>query len=169
MNKISFLFCLAAIVTLSACKKNDFNGGDTSLPDVPVTVSNLFGMYNGVSTVSTSVAGGGTITVTLAIPSGKGRTIKEITRVGVATTPANYKVVEVPTGLYTSAPIPGNGTSVTFTTSLSEYTAKTGLATPTAATAGTATSFLARYFIFLVTLDNGDQIYPQGVRVYVDK
>ena len=83
---------------------------------------------------------------------------------GIASTPNNYKVVETATGLYNSAPIAGSGNSVTFTTSLSEYTSKTGLSVTLS---GTATSFLARYFIFLVTLDNGDQVYPIGVRVYV--
>jgi len=121
-------------------------------------------IYNGVSTVSASLSGGGVLTIALSIPAASGRTIKEITRVGIASTPNNYKVVETATGLYNSAPIAGSGNSVTFTTSLSEYTSKTGLSVTLS---GTATSFLARYFIFLVTLDNGDQVYPIGVRVYV--
>jgi hypothetical protein len=164
MNKIVAIIFLLTL-SFASCKKDGFNGITASHPDVPVTVSNLFGFYNGVPTVSTSVTGGGAVTITLAIPAGSGRTIKEITRVAVATTPSNYKVVEVSTGLYNAAPIIGSGTSVTFTTSLTEYTAKTGLAVTTS---GTATSFLARYFMFLVTLDNGEQLFPMGVRVYVN-
>ena len=100
----------------------------------------------------------------LSIPAGTGRSIKEITRVALGTAGANYAVVQRTTGLYNTAPIPGSGTSVTFTTSLAVYTAKTGLAVTVG---GTATSFLARYFFFLVTLDNGEQVISEAVRVYV--
>ena len=152
-------------VCFVACKKDAFNGVSTSIPAVPVTVSNLFGMFNGVPTVSTSLSGGGTITIQLQIPSGTGRTIKEITRVNTATTPSNYTVIESSTGLYNSAPVAGSGTSVTFNTSITEYTAKTGQAVTTG---GTATSFLGRYFYFLITLDDGTQLLPVPVRVYVN-
>ena len=163
MNKTIILICLFACVGFASCKKDEFNGISTSHPAVAVTVSNLFGTYNGVPTVAASLSGGA-LTINLSIPAGSGRTIKEITRVGVASTPANYKVVETTTGLYNNAPIAGNGNAAIFTTSLAEYTAKTGIAVTAS---GTATSFLSRYFIFLVTLDNGEQIYPVGVRVYV--
>jgi len=163
MNKI-LLACLFASASLLSCKKEEFNGTKTNLPAIPVTVSNVFGMYNGVPTVSTSLTGGGAITITLNIPVGSGRTIKEITRVGLGTVPTNFKVVETSTGLYNAAPIAGNGTSVTLTTSLAEFTAKSGI---NVTASGTATSFLSRYFMFLVTLDNGEQIFPVGVRVYV--
>ena len=163
MKKI-FIIGLIAGIIFSSCKKNEFKGTDSNIPSIPVTVSNLYGTFNGVPTVSTSMAGGGAITITLTIPSNSGRTIKEITRVGLSTTPSNYKVVETSTGNYNSGTISGSGTSATFTTSLAEYTAKTGIAV---STSGTATSFLTRYFMFLITLDDGSQIFPVGVRVYV--
>ena len=152
------------MLIFSGCKKDDFNFLSTSYPDVPVTVTNLFGMYNGVPTVSTSLSSGGAITITLSIPSSSGRTLKEIPRVAVASTPNNYKVVEVTTGLYNTAPLAATGTSFTFTTSLAEFTTKTGISVTTG---GTATSFLSRYFYFLITLDNGQQLIPVPVRVYV--
>jgi hypothetical protein len=164
MNRTVLIHCFLALVLLSACKKNQFDGVTSNKPAIPVTVSNIYGMYNGVPAISTSANGGGTIAITLTIPASSGRTIKEITRVAVASTPSNYKVVEGTTGLYNTAPIQGTGTSVTFNTTLSEFTSKTGIAAPSP---GTATSFLNRYFMFLITLDNGDQIYPVGVRVYV--
>ena len=167
MNKAIIAICLLATVAFTSCKKDEFNFLSQSHPDVPITVTNLFGMYNGVPTVSTSVAAGGAISMTLSIPESSGRKIKEITRVGLGTSTANYKVVQVTTGLYSTGPIAANSTSVTFTTSLAEYNTKTGLTTT--ATPGGATTFLARYFFFLVTLDNGEQIYPLPVRVYVDK
>ena len=51
-----------------------------------------------------------------------------------------------------------------FTTTLAEFTAKSGI---NVTASGTATSFLSRYFMFLITLDNGEQILPVGVRVYI--
>ena len=164
MNKNTIAICLAAMLIFSGCKKDEFNFLSTSYPDVPVTVSNLFGMYNGFPTVSTSLTGGGAISITLNIPAGSGRTLKEISRVSTATTPNNYKVVQVSTGLYNTAPLPASGTSFTFTTTLAEYTNKTGAAVTTS---GTATSFLGRYFYFLITLDNGQQLIPVPVRIYV--
>lgn len=153
-------------MAFGSCKKDGFQGLSNINPEVPVTVANIYGMYT-YPTVSTSLSGGGAITIKLEIPASSGRTIKEITRVAAGTSGANYKSVEVTTGLYNTAPIAGSGTSATFTTSLTEYTAKTGLAAPTTATAGLANSFLARYFFFLVTLDNGQTIIPTAVRVYV--
>lgn len=164
MYKKIILFSLLAC-SFVACKKDEFNGITTSIPAVPVTVTNLFGIYNGAPTVSTSLSGGGAITIKLEIPASSGRTIKEITRVGTATTINNYAVVQTTTGLYVSTPIAGSGTTVTFTTSTAEYTAKTGAAVTAS---GTATSFLGRYFYFLITLDDGSQIMPVPVRVYVN-
>ena len=165
MNKKLIIVAIVAMLAVTGCKKDEFNFTSQNHPAVPVTVANIYGMYNGVPTVSASLSGGGAITMKLEIPASSGRTIKEITRVGLATTTTNYKVVQVTTGLYNTAPIAGSGTSVTFSTSLTEYTAKTGLAVTVG---GTATSFLARYFYFLVTLDNGEQIYAVPVRVYVN-
>jgi hypothetical protein len=163
MKNTLLYLSLLLLWTASGCKKDTFNFASTSHPDIPVTVANLYGVYNGVPTIATSLASG-TITIGLSIPASSGRTIREITRVGVASTPSNYKVVEQGSGLYNTAPIAGSGTSVTFTTSLSEYTAKTGLSVTSG---GTATSFLGRYFYFLITLDNGDQLLPVPVRIYV--
>lgn len=166
MKKIIASICILGLLTFSSCKKDEFNWLSQSFPDVPVTVENVFGFYNGVPSVQTSVSGGGTITIQLNIPASTGRTIKEITRISAASTSPNagYANVRKTTGLYNTAPIPGSGTSVTFTTTLAEYTSKTGLAVTTS---GTATSFLARYFYFLITLDNGQEVIPVPVRVYV--
>ena len=166
MHKKISIICLLAAVCFASCKKDEFNFLSQNHPSIPVTVSDVYGMFNGVPTVATSASGGGGITITLNIPASSGRTIKEITRIGFSNTPTNYRVVQVSTGLYNTAPIPGNGTSVRFTTTLTEYTQKTGQAAP--ATPGTATSFLNRYFYFLITLDNGEQIMPVPVRVYVN-
>lgn len=166
MKKIIASICLLGLLVFSSCKKDEFNWLSQGFPDVPVTVENPFGYYNGVPSVQTSVSGGGVITIRLNIPASTGRTIKEITRISAASTSptTGYANIRKTTGLYNAAPIAGSGTSVTFTTSLTEYTSKTGLAVTTS---GTATSFLARYFYFLITLDNGQEVIPVPVRVYV--
>lgn len=163
-NRIIALLLIFTIV-FSSCKKDTENWMTPTHPAIPVTVSNVWGTYNGVPTVLTSVSGGGSITIKLEIPVSTGRTIKEITKVALGSNTLNYAVVQNNTAAYNVAPIAGSGTTVTFTTSLTEYTAKTGLPVTTS---GTATSFLARYFYFLVTLDNGEQLIPVPVRVYVN-
>lgn len=165
MYKYSLLILMVSTMLIS-CEQDDWEIVTQSQAAIPVTVSNPYGTFNGVPAVSTSVAGGGTITITLNIPSSSGRAIKEISRVGVSNVTNNYKVVQTTTGLYNTAPIPGSGTSVTFTTTLAEFTAKTGVAAPTPP--GTSTSFLGRNFYFLITLDNGEEIIPLPVRVYVN-
>lgn len=164
--KILCFILMSVVIATSSCKKDEFGYMSQSHPDVPVTVMNKFGTYNGVPTVATSVSAGGIIEVKMSIPSSTGRTIKEIKRVALHHTPnAGYGSVQVSTGLYSSVPISGSGTSVTFTTSLAEFTAATGIAVTTS---GTNTSFLSRYFYFLITLDNGQEVIPLPVRVYVN-
>jgi hypothetical protein len=164
MNKRSIIICFIAVLLFS-CEKKDWDIVEQSQAAIPVTVSNSIGLYTAVPTVETSLAGGGAISITLTIPASSGKKIKEITRVGLGSVNNNYKVVQTTTGLYNSAPIAGNGTSVTFTTTLAEYSSKTGISVTTG---GTATSFLTRYFYFMITLDDGQQIIPVPVRVYVN-
>lgn len=167
--KKATIITLLTVIFFGSCKKEstlDFATSDAARAAVPVTVSNLYATTNGVPTVQTSLSGGGGITITLQIPGGSGRTIKQIDKVAVAANTTSYTVVQSSaTAAYNATPITGSGTSVTFTTSLTEYTTKTGLAVTAS---GTATSFLARYFYFLITLDNGAQVIPVPVRVYVN-
>ena len=65
-------------------------------------------------------------------------------------------------GLYSNVPIPGSGTSVTFTTTIDEYKTKTATtATPA------SNALLTRNFYFVITLDNGTEILPTPVRVWI--
>lgn len=166
----SSIIALAVVVALTACEKDDFGYKSQNHPPAEVTVENRIAMVNGVPVVSGSISGGGTVEFKLSIPSGSGRTIKEITSVGLHNSNANYKDSFGPynpasaNGLYTTAPIAVNATTVTYTTTFAAYTAKTGLAVTTG---GTATSYLARYFYFKLTLDNGEVILAIPVRVYI--
>ena len=161
------IFFLFAVVLFSSCKKDEYGFMSKPYADVPVEVSNRIAHYNGVPYVETSKSGGGAITIVLSIPANSGRTIKEITTVGTSTGIEDYRVVQSTTiagSKYITAPIPASGTSVTFTTSLTEYTAKTGANPP--ATVGTNNSFLGRYFYFKLTLDNGQELITVPVRIY---
>lgn len=152
---------LILVACMSSCKKDEFGPLTDTRPEVPVTVANVY-EYRPQPTVKASKAEN-KITIVLQIPAESGRTIKEITKVAAST---NYTAVQGTTvgttGLYTNVPIAGSGTSVTFTTTIDEYKTKTG------ATANPASNaLLGRNFYFVITLDNGAEILPMPVRVWI--
>ena len=156
------IFSLAVIaMSFASCKKDGFGPLSETRPDVPVTVANVYD-YRPQPTVKASKAEN-KITIVLQIPASTGRTIKEITKVAAST---NYTAVQGttlgPTGLYSNTPIPGSGTSVTFTTTIDEYKTKTSTTTTPASNA-----LLARNFYFVITLDDGSAIIPTAVRVWI--
>lgn len=156
-NNIKVSFILALFFTLAGCTKQSIGPLTDLRPAIPVTVSNAID-YRPDPTVSTSKAGGGAIQIVLSIPSGMGRSIKEITKVSAA---VNYTLIQSASGAYNSAPIPGNGTTATFTTSLSEYVAKGPGTVPA------SNNELAKRFYFLVTLDDGSVLVTMPTRVLV--
>jgi len=167
-KNIKFLSFLFLTVTMISCKKEKFNGLSDVRPTVPVTVTNAVD-FRPEPTVATSLSAGGAIQIILAIPATSGRTIKEITRIAISTT---YTKIQGTTGLWNSSPVPVNGTTYTFNTTIAEYTAKGGGAVPGAGitpssistTAGTETT---NRFYFMLTLDDGSVIIPESVRVLV--
>jgi hypothetical protein len=169
-KNIKFLSFLFLTATMISCKKEKFNGLSDVRPTVPVTVTNAVD-FRPEPTVATSLSAGGAIQIILAIPASSGRTIKEITRIAISTT---YTKIQGTTGLWNSSPIPVNGTTYTFNTTIAEYTAKGGGAIPGAGlnssngqistTTGTETS---NRFYFLITLDDGSVVIPESVRVLV--
>ena len=145
---------------LFSCTKTETVGVNAAnIPAVPVTVQNAMA-YRPDPTVSTSKGGGGNIQIILSIPSSSGHTIKEITKVAASTT---YTQIQSSgsTGFYNTAPIPGNGTTATFNTTLTEYIAKAGGSVPA------SNLELAKRFYFLVTLDDGSTIVTTPVRALV--
>lgn len=121
-----------ALITVSAfsCKK-DYGDKIGPLQDspaaIPVTVKNAT-YFERIPIVTTSVAAGGAVNITLQIPSDKGK-IKEITRVATGTTLANLQAAEVYSLNYNTstssvALIGGNGSNeITFTSTLALYSA----------------------------------------------
>jgi|SRR6266404_6966538 len=162
-KNIKFLPFLFLTVAIISCKKEAFNGLSDIRPAVPVTVTNAID-FRPEPTVGTSISAGGAIQIILAIPANTGRTIKEITKVAASTTYTQIQSTGT-TGFYTSAPIPVNGITYTFNTSLAEYVVKgPGTIPPVSTTVGTE---LAKRFYFLITLDDGSVIIPEPVRVLV--
>jgi hypothetical protein len=157
-NIVLLVFTSALI---SSCKKDGFGPLTDSRPEIPVTVVNVY-EYRPQPTVRASKAEN-KITIVLQIPATTGRSIKAINKVAAST---NYTAVQGtavgPTGLYSNVPIPGSGTSVTFTTTIDEYKTKTNTTTTPASNA-----LLARNFYFVIALDDGTEIVPTPVRVWV--
>jgi hypothetical protein len=149
-------FFLAALLFISCEKTEGFHSLTDVKPAIPVTVANAID-YRPNPTVKASKADG-KVQIVLQIPANSGRTIKEITRVAAST---SYSAVQTTTGLYNTAPIPGNGTTATFNTTLPEYV------TRAAGTIPASNAELAKRFYFLITLDNDETIIPAEVRVLV--
>jgi hypothetical protein len=164
MKIISSIFIAALfLVSFVACEKDGFQPLTDERPDVPVTVNNATDFRPG-PTVTASRATN-TFSIVLEIPATSGRTIKEVTKV-VASAGSSQPLFGT-TGLYNVAPIPGNASNkITFNTSLTEYTSKTGQAVPANNPPINAIE-LTRQFYFLETLDNNDVIMTQQVRVLV--
>jgi hypothetical protein len=156
-------FILTAVFMFISCKRDGFGPLTDSRPEIPVTVSNAVDFRPG-PTVNASRAAGN-FTIELEIPVTSVRKIKEITK--VAATAGTSQPLFGTTGLYNAAPIAGNNSNkITFATSLTEYTAKTGVAVP-ANNPPTNGVELTRQFYFLITLDNNETIITQQVRVLV--
>jgi hypothetical protein len=165
----AFCFLVIAVSGITSCKKDDNIGLTAIRPAVPVTVANAID-FTPVPVVRGSKAEN-KISIVLQIPAGTGRTIKEVTKIAAATS-ANYTTIysstTVGTGatqLWSNTPIPVNATTYTFNTTFDEYRTKTG---------GTATTVYAsnallptRAFYFMLTLDNGEVIIPEFIRVWV--
>jgi hypothetical protein len=160
------LFLLAGLVlTTSACK-DDLEYGPLvrdNRPDVPVTFTNAT-TFGGTPYIEISTAGNTPITFNLSIPSGSGRTIKEIRVVG-GTTGVNAASLNTASNLFQPTAIVGTGTTATFSTTLAAFRTRypTVPVTPT----GNPVSPREIGFIFAVTLDDGTQIVTVQTRVRV--
>jgi hypothetical protein len=164
MKQLKFSITLFfLVVSIMSCKKDGFGPLTDNRPAIPVTVANAVEFRPG-PTVNASRATN-TFSIVLEIPAASGRTIKEITK--VAATAGSSEPLVTGTASYIAAPIAGNNsTKITFNTSLTEYTTKTGVAVPGNNPPTNAVE-LTRQFYFLVTLDNGVTIITQQVRVLV--
>ena len=132
-------------------------------PAVPVTFPNAttFGA-NPFIIVSAAT---GIVKFDLSIPASSGRTIKEITTVVGGGTGINAGSLNTASLKFNTAPLAGSGTTVTFQTTIADFSKK--YAAVNVAPVADPLSPREIAFIFLVTLDNGDQIVTQQVRARI--
>ena len=164
LNKKTIIFILA-VAALGGCNKQKGIGpnySDYNTAATPVTVTNAVD-YRPDPTVTTSLSGDSSITITLSLTSTNGRSLKQITEIAGST---SYGAIQTATTkFYNSAPIPATGNSATFKTSIAEYFQH--YAVSSANPKATANVELANRFYFQLTLDDGSLVYPTPVRVLV--
>ena len=165
-NTIIKSLLLATLALTSFACKDDLEYGPLvrdNRPAVPVTFPGAT-TFGGNPYIDVSTAAGGAIKFTLSIPASSGRTIKEITRVVGGATAINAASLNSAAAAINTAPIPANGTTAVFETTLAAFRTKypTVVVTP-----GTATVPREIAFIFLVTLDDNSQIITQQVRARI--
>jgi hypothetical protein len=164
-NKKSIYLLLLSIAMLAGCTKQHGLGpnySDYNPPSVPITVTNAVD-YRPDPTVTTSLGGDSSITITLTVSGNSGRSIKQITEVIAS---SSYAAIQNPNSkFYNTAPIPATNNTVTFTTSIAAYFQHypVSSANPKA----TANAELANKFYFQITLDDGSIVYPTPVRVLI--
>jgi hypothetical protein len=159
-------FLLATLALTNFACKDDLEYGPLvrdNRPAVPVTFPGAT-TFGGNPFIDVSTAAGGAMKFTLSIPASSGRTIKEITRVVGGATAINAASLNSAAAAINTAPIPANGTTAVFETTLAAFRTKypTVVVTP-----GTATVPREIAFIFLVTLDDNSQIITQQVRARI--
>lgn len=158
-----FIIIAAAVLVLSSCTKQDTNPLLDSRPDVPVTITNASD-YRPDPTVTCSLKDS-IITISLEIPAQSGRSISQISKIATST---SFTKIQGSSGLYVSTPIPVNGTSYTFKTSLKEYYTKN----PSTGKSGSNPDpvinvELANRYYFSIKLDNGADVIALPVRILI--
>ena len=159
-KSFSCLFLLLAVL-FSCTKDKGFGTKSDAIPGNAITVQNATD-YRPDPTVTTSMTGGGNIQIVLSLPKNSKRTIKEITKVAAST---SYTKIQGTSGSYVTGAIAGSGTTVTFTTTLTEYFTKIPVSASNPA--AKADTELTNRFYFKVTLDDNTTIITPGVRILV--
>ncbi|HXO76799.1 MAG TPA: hypothetical protein VN824_16210 [Puia sp.] len=164
LKKYSRYFFLLAF--LPACSKQKGFGpnySDYITASVPITIANSVG-YRPDPTVTCSIGGDSSITITLNVAPSSKHTIKEVTRVA---TSSSYTPIQSTgtTGFYnySVAVNPGSGSSVTFKTTLGEYLTNNPKDKPNVK----LNVELPNRFYFRLTIDDGSIVYPTPARVLI--
>jgi len=158
-NLCKYLLLLTLLPACSKQKGFGPNYSDYITASTPITISNSVG-YRPDPTVTCSIGGDSSITITLNVAPTSKHTIKEITKVA---TSSSYTAIQSTgtTGFYPVAVIPVNGTTVTFKTTLGTYL---GVYPKEVIKLNTE---LVNRFYFRITLDDGSIVYPTPARVLV--
>lgn len=159
----NYIFLLVLALFASSCEQDFGELNSDNVAAVPLTFPNAttfgFDPY-----IEVSLSGDGEIRYEMEIPETSGRTISEITKVVGGASDINVGTLNSGTS-YIGDPIQVAGTSTEFLTSISEFEEKVRTNSEGEVTPVEIDEELA--FLFLVTLDNGDQIVSTRVRVRV--
>jgi hypothetical protein len=165
LRKYKIAFIIMGAIVMNSCSKQETDPLMDARPDVPVSITNAK-EFRPDPTVTCSLKDS-VIQIDLSIPAQSGRTIAEITKIATSTSFTKIQASGT-TGFYVATPIPVNGTSYSYKTSLAQYFA---LNAPTAATGANppakASAELGFRFYFLIKLDDGTQLVTMPVRVLV--
>lgn len=160
---MTLLFSTAFI----ACKKEYTDLYKDKKPTIAVTYAEA--TTHGFNPYISQPISKNDITLTLTIPDGSGRTIKEISKVIGGATAINAGGVR--NGTYISSPVKGQGNKVVFKTTITDFKASS---------AGnkkliddfqndTKLTQLQIAFMFLVILDDNQEIIPVQAQVWLTK
>jgi len=157
-----FVLVLSAAIWISCDDEFTHDIVKDNKPEVPVTFTGAttYG-FNPFYTVS--ITGDGTIAISMEIPEASGHSIKQIRKItagGTGLTPGSLLDA---TAAYASN-INVNATTVTFTTTLTEFNGKMSAANKVAAPIA-ANTFVERAFMFAITLDDDTEIIPVQCRI----
>jgi hypothetical protein len=157
----NILLSFGLFLVLASCESDYGQFNRDNRPEIPLMFTNAtsFGFNPYIEIVDANTS---EIKFEMEIPANSGRTIKEITAVGAGATAIQINSLNTN---FITAPIPGEGNKAVFQTTLGEFRQKR----PTVAINPPAVGFSEIAFIFLVTLDNGDQIVSMGTRVRVKR
>lgn len=152
---------------LVSCDKDYNEFYSDNRPEIPVTFEGAttegFNPYIKVPLATN------TFKLTLTVPESSGRKIKEISKVSGGATSINAGGVRAAT--YITTPIAGSNNKVVFNSSVAEFRSKSAanenLIKAFEASTTLKTQEIA--FMFLVTLDNGQEIIPVQARVWLTK
>jgi hypothetical protein len=159
------LFCLTLLTGASSCDKDDYDPQLLDFrPDIPVTVTNYTDLRPGFTVRATRPSG--TFSFDLEIPASSGRTIKEISKV-VAATGVSGLLPSSTAANYITAPIPGNGNKVTFSSSLPTWLTRTGRPSLPPMDPNTKVAELPTQFYLRIVLDDNTTLITEGLRVLV--
>ncbi|EEI93841.1 hypothetical protein HMPREF0765_0573 [Sphingobacterium spiritivorum ATCC 33300] len=167
MKNIIKIILLFVSVILVSCEKDYTEFYKDNRPEIPVTFPGA--TTHGFNPYISVPLSDGKISFTLSIPSSSGRSIKEISKVLGGATSINAGGVR--TGTYISQPIAGNGTTVVFSTTIADFRSKSAANNKLVQdfiNSATATT-LQIAFMYLVTLDNGQEIIPVQSQVWITK
>ncbi len=163
---IIFMLTFTALL-FSSCEKNYTELYTDNRPDIPVTFEGA--TTHGFNPFIEVPLSQDNFSLTLVIPQESGRQIREITRVLGGATGITAGAVRAAT--YIAAPIAGNGNRVVFNTSVAAFRASSA-ANNTLVQNFLNNATLTRLeiaFMFLVTLDDGQEIIPVQARVFLLK